>query len=231
MGLGAACRASAPARARSWERGVHGGGCAPPLTLLLHPLVPSTPPPPPAQAVFEIDFFRRNPKPFFLLARELFPGSYAPTPAHHFLALLHAKGLLLRCFTQNIDSLELQAGLPRDAVIAAHGNFDSARCIRCSAEHPTGHVRAAVMAAEGNPAYCRDAACGGLVKVGGVGWCGDLGSPFTPIVPVQSGCSHAGGSHDTSCVARCSRTSCSLEKTCRSGFSSARRWTSAARTC
>ena len=51
-------------------------------------------------AVFEIDYFRRNPRPFFLLAKELFPGSYLPTPTHHFMRLLHDKGLLLRCFTQ-----------------------------------------------------------------------------------------------------------------------------------
>ncbi len=36
-------------------------------------------------------------------------GNYSPTPTHHFLRLLHDKGLLLRCFTQNIDSLERQA--------------------------------------------------------------------------------------------------------------------------
>jgi NAD-dependent SIR2 family protein deacetylase len=35
-------------------------------------------------------------------------GNYQPTPTHHFIKLLHDKGLLLRCFTQNIDSLEHQ---------------------------------------------------------------------------------------------------------------------------
>ena len=53
--------------------------------------------------------------------QELFPGSFKPTPAHHFMALMHKKGLLLRCFTQNIDSLESQAGLPAEKVVAAHG--------------------------------------------------------------------------------------------------------------
>jgi NAD-dependent SIR2 family protein deacetylase len=48
-----------------------------------------------------------------------------PTPAHYFMRLLHEKGLLLRVFTQNIDSLEKQAGLPAEAIVAAHGNFDS----------------------------------------------------------------------------------------------------------
>ena len=57
--------------------------------------------------------------------QELFPGTFVPTPAHFFIKLLHDKGLLLRCFTQNIDSLEHQAGLPKEAIVAAHGNFDS----------------------------------------------------------------------------------------------------------
>jgi hypothetical protein len=35
-------------------------------------------------------------------------GNYQPTPTHHFIKLLHDKGLLLCCFTQNIDSLEHQ---------------------------------------------------------------------------------------------------------------------------
>jgi hypothetical protein len=33
-------------------------------------------------------------------------GNYKPTPTHYFIKLLHDKGLLLRAFTQNIDSLE-----------------------------------------------------------------------------------------------------------------------------
>ena len=33
------------------------------------------------------------------------------TITHHFLSLLAAKSLLLRCYTQNIDSLESAAGL------------------------------------------------------------------------------------------------------------------------
>lgn len=62
---------------------------------------------------------------FFLnkaVAQELFPGNFKPTQAHFFMTLLHQKGLLLRCFTQNIDSLECQAGLPSERVVAAHGD-------------------------------------------------------------------------------------------------------------
>jgi NAD-dependent deacetylase sirtuin 2 len=116
------------------------------------------------QAVFEIDYFKTNPKPFFHLAKELYPGTYAPTPTHHFLKLLDDKGLLLRCYTQNIDSLECIAGVPRSQVIAAHGNFDSARCIECKTEHEVEFVREAVFAQE--PCYCAagKAGCSGLVK-------------------------------------------------------------------
>jgi len=48
---------------------------------------------------------------------------------HHFIAELHQRGMLLRCYTQNIDSLESRAGLPASKIVAAHGNFDSASSI------------------------------------------------------------------------------------------------------
>lgn len=62
---------------------------------------------------------------YFTCMQELFPGTFQPTPGHFFIKLLHDKGLLQRCFTQNIDSLEHQAGLPKQEIVAAHGNFDS----------------------------------------------------------------------------------------------------------
>ena len=59
-------------------------------------------------AIFDIDYFQENPAPFYQLAKELFPGQHKPTPTHLFIRLLHEKGLLRRCFTQNIDSLEVR---------------------------------------------------------------------------------------------------------------------------
>jgi len=55
---------------------------------------------PTPQAVFEIDFFHKDPRPFFALAKELYPGRFKPTLAHYFLKLLEDKGYLLRCYTQ-----------------------------------------------------------------------------------------------------------------------------------
>lgn len=75
------------------------------------------------EAVFDIAFFRNNPEPFYALAQELYPGKFRPTITHSFTHLLHQKGLLLKLFTQNIDCLEREAGVPGDKIIEAHGSF------------------------------------------------------------------------------------------------------------
>lgn len=54
------------------------------------------------EAVFELEYFKKHPEPFFALAKELYPKSYKPTPCHYFVRLLHDKGLLLRHYTQNV---------------------------------------------------------------------------------------------------------------------------------
>lgn len=55
-------------------------------------------------------FFRTNPKPFYTLAKGLYPENFQPTTAHYFIRLLSDKGILLRNYTQNIDMLERLAG-------------------------------------------------------------------------------------------------------------------------
>ena len=57
-------------------------------------------------AIFDLDYFWYDPRPFFCLAQSLYPGNYQPNYVHHFVKLLHDKGLLLRMYTQNIDGLE-----------------------------------------------------------------------------------------------------------------------------
>ena len=59
------------------------------------------------EAIFDIDFFRMRPKPFYTLAKELYPsGKYKPNVVHYFTRLLYEKEMLLRVYTQNIDGLE-----------------------------------------------------------------------------------------------------------------------------
>ena len=53
---------------------------------------------PDPQASFEIGFFRKNPEPFFQLAKELYPDEdkFCPTLSHFFIKLLNDKGILHR---------------------------------------------------------------------------------------------------------------------------------------
>ncbi|KAM6067901.1 NAD-dependent protein deacetylase sirtuin-3, mitochondrial isoform 1-T1 [Theristicus caerulescens] len=98
------------------------------------------------EAIFELMYFFANPKPFFTLAKELYPGNYRPNYAHYFLRLLHDKGLLLRLYTQNIDGLERVAGIPPDRLVEAHGTFATATCTVCRRKFPGEDFRGDVMA-------------------------------------------------------------------------------------
>jgi NAD-dependent deacetylase sirtuin 2 len=103
------------------------------------------------------------------LAKELYPGNYKPTPCHWFCHLLHLKGLLLRVYTQNIDTLErmtgkaqlsdntihkkceyirnwfyhesLFSGLDGEKIVEAHGSFATSHCIKCHKEYPSDFVK------------------------------------------------------------------------------------------
>ncbi|EYE93876.1 SIR2 family NAD-dependent protein deacylase [Aspergillus ruber CBS 135680] len=115
---------------------------------------------PDPEAVFDISFFRKNPKPFYALARELAPGRYRPTIAHSFIKLLYNKGLLLKHFTQNIDCLERQAGVPGEMLVEAHGSFANQHCIECKAAYPEQEMKEHVE--KGEVPTCKE--CKGLVK-------------------------------------------------------------------
>jgi len=111
-------------------------------------------------AVFEMDYFRNNPQPFYLLAKELYPGLYKPTPVHFFIKLLQQKGLLLRNFTQNIDTLERVAEIPGEYLVEAHGSFASARCIDCKTEEKIEVIKENVF----KQTIPRCSKCNGIVK-------------------------------------------------------------------
>merc|ERR1712159_565203 len=111
---------------------------------------------PDPQAIFSLDYFQERPGAFYQLAKEMWAegvasGVYKPTPTHCFIRLLHEKGKLLRCFTQNIDSLESVAGVPKELVVAAHGNFDSASCIETGDKVPVSEMMEAVVQGEDGP--------------------------------------------------------------------------------
>lgn len=112
------------------------------------------------EQVFEIDFFRRDPRPFYELAHELYPGKFMPTLTHAFMHLLDRKKQLLRVFTQNIDTLERRAGVPAERIVEAHGSFATNRCIVARCRAPAADISDMVL--EKKIPRCRK--CGGLVK-------------------------------------------------------------------
>lgn len=93
------------------------------------------------QAIFELNYFRANPKPFFALAKELYPGSFKPTPCHYFVKLLEEKQYLLRHYTQNIDTLERIAGINEEKLVEAHGTFFSNHCLKCRKSYNMEYVK------------------------------------------------------------------------------------------
>ncbi|KAJ5567158.1 SIR2 family histone deacetylase [Penicillium sp. DV-2018c] len=112
------------------------------------------------EAVFDISFFRKSPEPFYALAQELYPGRYRPTIAHSLIKLIYDKGMLLKHFTQNIDCLERQAGVPGDKIVEAHGSFATQRCIECKKAYPDDEMHKKVS----NSEVPRCLECNGLVK-------------------------------------------------------------------
>ncbi|XP_013413830.1 NAD-dependent protein deacetylase sirtuin-3 [Lingula anatina] len=115
------------------------------------------------EAIFDIDYFHMNPRPFFALSKELYPsGKYRPNYIHYFMRLLHDKGLLHRMYTQNIDGLERLAGIPSEKLVEAHGTFSTATCIRCNLEHRGDEIKDAIFSDK--LPKCKKTNCLGIVK-------------------------------------------------------------------
>lgn len=112
------------------------------------------------EAVFAIDYLRKNPQAFYSLAAELYPGKFEPTIFHKFMHLIHEKGYLKRIYTQNIDTLERLAGIPGDKMVEAHGSFAANHCIDCKKEMSNERLKKAME--DGHVPRCQ--ACGGIVK-------------------------------------------------------------------
>ncbi|XP_019644724.1 PREDICTED: NAD-dependent protein deacetylase sirtuin-1-like [Branchiostoma belcheri] len=94
---------------------------------------------PDPQAMFDIDYFRKNPRPFFKFAKAIYPGQYTPSRCHRFIRQLEEQGKLLRNYTQNIDTLEQEAGIQR--IIQCHGSFATASCTNCKRKVDCEEIR------------------------------------------------------------------------------------------
>lgn len=96
--------------------------------------------------MFNLDFFRGNPIPFYRFCPEIFPGpQFKPTVVHLFMRLLEKRGQLQRIYTQNIDCLEVQAQITQKYIINCHGSFHTFTCIDCGAKFPMELLRRTVV--------------------------------------------------------------------------------------
>ncbi|KAG6596132.1 uncharacterized protein IUM83_18603 [Phytophthora cinnamomi] len=115
---------------------------------------------PEPECLFQIDYFRDDPAPFFEVVRNAFSNSPKPSPTHWFLKLLQDKKKLLRVYTQNIDGLEEAAGVTRS--IPCHGSFAYSSCMRCRKRVPTSTLMPVIQA--GIIPSCSEPNCRGVLK-------------------------------------------------------------------
>ncbi|XP_021936542.1 NAD-dependent protein deacetylase sirtuin-1 isoform X2 [Zootermopsis nevadensis] len=99
---------------------------------------------PDPQAMFDIQYFSQDPRPFFKFAREIYPGQFKPSPCHRFIKMLEKHKKLLRNYSQNIDTLEQVAGIQN--VIECHGSFATASCTRCKHKVTADEIREDIFA-------------------------------------------------------------------------------------
>ncbi|XP_052789068.1 NAD-dependent protein deacetylase sirtuin-1-like [Mya arenaria] len=98
---------------------------------------------PDPQAMFDISYFRREQRPFFKFAKEIYPGQFEPSKSHKFINLLETHNKLLRNYTQNIDTLEQVAGIHN--VIQCHGSFATATCMECKHKCSSDEIKEDIM--------------------------------------------------------------------------------------
>ena len=117
---------------------------------------------PKPEAIFSLDYFIEKPETFYGLAGSLMLHTAKPVYAHHFIKKVADEGQLLKCLTQNIDGLELVAGLDESLLVQAHGHMRSARCSVCRNPCPMEtfmeHVHSKTVL------RCSEDSCPGAVK-------------------------------------------------------------------
>jgi len=119
------------------------------------------------EEIFDLSYYKENPKPFCKLCRELDlcgigNTKYKPTKAHYLSLLLSKKKILRRAYTQNIDGLDLATGLNPELLVEAHGGGRSASCVECGEAQDVEQVRKVIQ--ENGVPKCTK--CSGLCKPG-----------------------------------------------------------------
>ena len=103
--------------------------------------------------MFNLELFCINPDIFYSFAKELIPPTTKISPTHVFLRLLQDRGVLRTVYTQNIDGLEIAAGVTSDHLVQCHGSFKSATCIKCRTSVPGDEIKENLL--KGEIANCK----------------------------------------------------------------------------
>ncbi|ESU39815.1 NAD-dependent deacetylase, Sir2 family protein [Giardia duodenalis] len=75
-------------------------------------------------SMFDLSYYCLRPRPFSSLSVSIFPSyKYKPTMAHHFFKILEDRGLVRFIYTQNIDELEIFAGVSPRRILQCHGSY------------------------------------------------------------------------------------------------------------
>jgi len=81
------------------------------------------------EAVFDINYFSTNPKPFFELSKDFFSNYIEPSITHKFVAWLEEINKVSLVMTQNIDMLHQRACSKN--VCECHGTYTTGHCTKC----------------------------------------------------------------------------------------------------
>lgn len=133
--------------------------------------------------VCSVQAFRRDPAAFWTYNLEWWLACVRaePNPAHHVLAHMEQKQLLLGVITQNIDGLHVRAGSQAWEV---HGHLRTCHCLGCGERHDFDFLVGQLQDGN-NPPRCR---CRGLLRPDVVLFGDMLGEDFEAAVQVLSGC-------------------------------------------
>lgn len=84
--------------------------------------------------IASIKMFRKSPELYYSLMkmRYEFNSNPQPTPCHKFFKACQDKEFDIKIFTQNVDSLEIDAGVHEKNLFQAHGHRRTATCINAS---------------------------------------------------------------------------------------------------
>ena len=83
------------------------------------------------EELFQLSSFKSNPYPFYDFCKGFNIDNCKPTKTHLFMGYLCSKNMVKKIYTQNVDGLELKAGVPEDKMVFAHGKITEAGCPTC----------------------------------------------------------------------------------------------------